>query len=199
MRPVDIGIIGSGTAGAAAALFLSRAGHTVTVYERVEHPRPLGAGILLQPTGQAVLARLGLRDAVVGRANPIDDLRCERLGARRVFRVRYAALPGGHRGYGLHRGALFELLFAALQRQPLTLKLGVEVRDLAVTADGEGQWFVTADGRRLGPLVPLGWIRDRLMPIATAIPAVERLMVKAMAGLSLGFGLGRPLRLPPPP
>jgi len=151
MRSLDIGIIGSGTAGAAAALFLARAGHTVTVYERVEHPKAIGAGILLQPTGQAVLARLGLRDSVLARAAPIDDLRCERVGRRRVFRMRYAALPGGHQGYGLHRGVLFEQLFAALQRSALTLKLGVEVRDLAVTNDRDGQWFVTTDGRRLGP------------------------------------------------
>jgi 2-polyprenyl-6-methoxyphenol hydroxylase-like FAD-dependent oxidoreductase len=151
MRPLDIGIIGSGTAGAAAALFLARAGHTVTVYERVEHPRPIGAGILLQPTGQAVLARLGLRDAVVARAAPSTTCAASASIDAACFACATAAIPGGHQGYGLHRGVLFEQLFAALRRSAVTLHLGVEVRDLAVTDDREGQWFVTADGRRLGP------------------------------------------------
>ena len=41
---------------APAALFLARAGHTVEVFERVAEPGPVGAGITLQPTGQAVMA-----------------------------------------------------------------------------------------------------------------------------------------------
>jgi len=52
-----IGVIRCGTAGAAAALFLARAGHDVRVFERVAEPGPVGAGIV-QPSGQAVLARL---------------------------------------------------------------------------------------------------------------------------------------------
>ena len=36
----------------------TRRGHTVSVFERVAKPGPVGAGITLQPTGQAALARL---------------------------------------------------------------------------------------------------------------------------------------------
>ena len=59
MRALDVGIIGGGTAGSAAAVFLARAGHRVTLYERVPEPRPVGAGITIQPTGLHVLCRLG--------------------------------------------------------------------------------------------------------------------------------------------
>jgi 2-polyprenyl-6-methoxyphenol hydroxylase-like FAD-dependent oxidoreductase len=62
---LDVGIIGCGTAGSAAALLLTRAGHRVTVYERVPGPGPVGAGIVLQPTGQHALSRLGLLERVV--------------------------------------------------------------------------------------------------------------------------------------
>ena len=65
---LDVAIIGAGTAGSAAALLLARAGHQVTVYERVATPGPVGAGISLQPTGQAVLARLGLLAPILARA-----------------------------------------------------------------------------------------------------------------------------------
>ena len=63
MKPLEIGIIGAGTAGSAAALFLSRDGHKVTLFERVSEPRAIGAGIVLQPSGMSVLAALGLLPA----------------------------------------------------------------------------------------------------------------------------------------
>lgn len=150
MRTLDVGVIGCGTAGAAAALFLSRAGHKVTVYERVDDPQAVGAGVMLQPTGQAVLAGLGLLENVLARAAPIDALRCHTLGGRTLFHLRYASVPGAHRGYGLHRGVLFEQLFRAVREADVTLRLGVEVVDLAAGADG-AQWFVTKEGARLGP------------------------------------------------
>ena len=74
MTPLDVGIVGCGTAGQAAALFLARAGHRVTLYERVTEPGPVGAGIISQPSGMAVLAELGLLAPVLARGAPV---RCE--------------------------------------------------------------------------------------------------------------------------
>jgi 2-polyprenyl-6-methoxyphenol hydroxylase-like FAD-dependent oxidoreductase len=147
---LDVGVIGAGTAGAAVALALVRAGHRVTVYERVRQPEANGAGILLQPTGQCALRRLGLLDAVLARCAPIAQLRCETLGRREVFRLRYDDIPGGHKGYGLHRGVLFRALFDALGPAGVTLRTGVEVEDLAEAREG---WvhFVTPSRERLGP------------------------------------------------
>lgn len=150
-RPLDVGVIGCGTAGAAAALLLCRAGHKVTVYERVERPNAVGAGIMLQPTGQAVLASLGLLDGVLARAEALGSLRCETLARRQLFKLKYGALPGGHRGYGLHRGALFERLFAAVRSCGVTLETAAEVADLQATDDNAGLWFVQPDRTRLGP------------------------------------------------
>lgn len=150
MRPLDVGVIGAGTAGAAAALFLSRQGHKVTVYERVPDPKPVGAGILLQPTGQAVLRRLGLAEAVIARTAPVESLRCQTVRGRTVFTLRYDRAPGHHQGRGLHRGVLFEALYGAVRRASLTLVSGVEVVDLADAKEG-GQWFLTSDGGKRGP------------------------------------------------
>ena len=55
-----VAVVGCGTGGPAAALLLKAAGHDVEIFERFNTPSPIGAGLLLQPTGQAVLARLGL-------------------------------------------------------------------------------------------------------------------------------------------
>jgi len=149
-RSLDVGIVGAGTAGSAAALFLSRAGHRVTVYERVERPGPVGAGILLQPTGQAVLARLGLLGPILERGARIDRLRCKTASGRQLFELRYADVDPSLFGVGLHRGTLFQSLFDAVRASPvITLKLGVELTALAST-DG-GRFVVDASGRRHGP------------------------------------------------
>lgn len=62
-RLLEIGVIGCGVGGHAAAFLLADAGHSVTVMERFAEARPMGAGLLLQPTGLAVLDRLGIGDA----------------------------------------------------------------------------------------------------------------------------------------
>jgi 2-polyprenyl-6-methoxyphenol hydroxylase-like FAD-dependent oxidoreductase len=151
MRPTDIGIIGCGTAGSAAALLLARAGHRVTVYERVPEPGAIGAGVMLQPTGQAVLARLGLLDAVIARAAPVEKLRCETVAGRCLFDLRYDRLPEGYKGYGLHRGVLFDALFRAVKAAPVALRCGVAIENLCPTDDHRGLWFVTPEGERHGP------------------------------------------------
>lgn len=124
---LDVGVVGCGFAGAATGLLLARAGHAVTIYERVPQPTAIGAGILLQPTGLAVLARLGLYDEVHGRGAPVTSLDCRAASGRRLFDVHYAQIaPGGH-GLGIHRGALFEALLAALEVAGVRLATGVEI------------------------------------------------------------------------
>ncbi|MDQ3037492.1 MAG: FAD-dependent monooxygenase [Myxococcota bacterium] len=147
---LDVGIVGAGTAGSAAALFLARAGHRVTVYERVEDPRPVGAGIVLQPTGQAVLARLGLLAPILERGARIDRLRCETDARRTVVDIAYADVDARLFGLGLHRGVLFEVLFAAARAEPnVVMRLGVEI--VASEEAGEGQVVIDASGERHGP------------------------------------------------
>jgi flavin-dependent dehydrogenase len=64
----DVVVAGGGPAGATLAILLGRAGLRVDVYEARRFPRekPCGEGIM--PGGVAVLGRLGLREAVGGRA-----------------------------------------------------------------------------------------------------------------------------------
>jgi 2-polyprenyl-6-methoxyphenol hydroxylase-like FAD-dependent oxidoreductase len=63
-RPLDIAIVGAGITGLACATLLSRDGHRVVVYERFDTSRPIGSGLMLQPTGLAALQRLGLRETI---------------------------------------------------------------------------------------------------------------------------------------
>jgi 2-polyprenyl-6-methoxyphenol hydroxylase-like FAD-dependent oxidoreductase len=119
------------------SLFLARAGHKVTIYERVAEPLPVGAGITLQPTGQAVLARLGLLAPILERAARIDRLHAVRHGGRTLVDLRYAAIDKRLFGLGLHRGVLFTTLHDAVKREPgVTLRCGVGVTGVEHAPDG---------------------------------------------------------------
>jgi 2-polyprenyl-6-methoxyphenol hydroxylase-like FAD-dependent oxidoreductase len=147
VKPLDVGIVGCGTAGPAAALFLARQGHRVTLYERVADPGPVGAGIILQPSGMAVLAELGLLAPVLARGARLDGLRCVNAQQRTVVDLRYRDLGDGWFGLGLHRGALFETLFGAVRTRPeIALKTGVDVR--AHERRGDHELWVLCDGAR---------------------------------------------------
>jgi 2-polyprenyl-6-methoxyphenol hydroxylase-like FAD-dependent oxidoreductase len=127
MRALRVGIVGCGTAGAAADLFLSRAGHDVTLFERVPEPGPVGAGIMMQPSGLLVLERLGLAERILTRGARVDRLVCETTAGARLLDLEYAVLGEGLFGVGLHRGVLFETLYAALRASAVHLRLGVEI------------------------------------------------------------------------
>lgn len=105
-----IAIVGYGTAGQAAALFLARQGHRLSVFEQAAEPGPVGAGFLLQPIGLAVLARLGLHEQALAHGQRIERLYgCNERG-RRVMDMRYADHAPDCFGLGMTRGSLFTLL-----------------------------------------------------------------------------------------
>ncbi|WP_448662716.1 FAD-dependent oxidoreductase [Sphingomonas sp. CJ20] len=124
VQRLRIAIAGCGTAGLAAALLLHRDGHDVVLFERFDAAGPVGSGLMLQPTGLAVLATLGLAEDAIARGARIDRLfgSAGRSG-RTVLDVRYAALGRGDRfGVGIHRGALFAVLHDAV------VAAGIEIR-----------------------------------------------------------------------
>ncbi|MDB4936277.1 MAG: Oxidoreductase [Labilithrix sp.] len=154
MRALDVGIIGGGTAGSAAAVFLARAGHRVTLYERVSEPRPVGAGITIQPTGLHVLCRLELYPYIVSRGAHIDRLLCESVTRKRLVDLSYGTVGDDLFGVGLHRGVLFEALLAAVAREDITVRNGVEIVDLERTEHGgapRASWFIDVNRQRHGP------------------------------------------------
>jgi 2-polyprenyl-6-methoxyphenol hydroxylase-like FAD-dependent oxidoreductase len=156
----DIGVVGAGFAGAAAALFLAERGHRVTVYEEAAHPEPVGAGILMQPSGLSVLADLGLLDGALARGSRVESLQCKTPSGRPVLDLSYRDLFPAWSGLGMHRGALFELLHDQLSPRGVTVVAGASVRSSRLvprgirpilqdgTELGQHQLLVVADGAR---------------------------------------------------
>lgn len=131
----DVAVVGAGPSGLAAALMLARQGRRVVVHERFAAPRPVGAGFLLQPTGLAVLDRLGLTQRVEALAQPVTRLFGRAAPTyRTVLDVRYADLKRPRTALGVHRAALFDVLYRACLAQ------GVDFQtDRDVVAAGQGR------------------------------------------------------------
>ncbi|MET3579435.1 2-polyprenyl-6-methoxyphenol hydroxylase-like FAD-dependent oxidoreductase [Mesorhizobium robiniae] len=146
---LDIAIAGAGPAGLATALYLRRAGHRVTIFERFDVPKPVGSGLILQPTGLTVLADLGLLDDILALGSRIDRLHgADAKTGRTVLDVRYDAQRHGRFGLAVHRVALFGVLFRAVWREAIVIETGVE---LETQEAGERAMLVCGNGRRTGP------------------------------------------------
>jgi len=107
-----IAIIGCGPAGLSAAIALHDKWHEVSLFERFEQAGPVGSGLMLQPTGLAVLERFGLRDEVEAIGQRIDGM----LGriapnGKIVLDIEYSVLSSEMYGVAIHRAALFHILF----------------------------------------------------------------------------------------
>jgi 2-polyprenyl-6-methoxyphenol hydroxylase-like FAD-dependent oxidoreductase len=148
-KPLAIGIVGAGTAGAAAATFLARAGHRVDLLECVPNPGPVGAGITLQPTGQYALARLGLREHVESHGARIDQLVATRRGGKPLVNLPYASVDPRLYGVGIHRGVLFQALFDAAKATTANVTCGVKIDKSIVR--GETRVLVDDKGVEHGP------------------------------------------------
>lgn len=133
----NIAIIGSGPAGLSAALYLRRQGKNVTIFEQFDSPRPVGSGLMLQPTGLSVLHDLGLLDAVLKRGQRVDRiLGKDAFTDKKVLNVYYDKLSGGRFGLGTHRHCLFEVLFEQACKEGVVFEFETTISRLETGASG---------------------------------------------------------------
>lgn len=144
-----IGVVGCGTAGQAAAMYFARAGHHVTVFERTPQLGPVGAGILLQPTGLRVLNELGVGDQIARLSSPVHRLSGLNQRGRTVLDVRYSDREPGLFGLGVHRGSLFSTLLCRMNELKIDIRTAVDVRSYTQPRRGVVELFDDAQ-RSLG-------------------------------------------------
>ncbi len=149
MPSYTIAICGAGTTGLAAAAFLAVEGHQVQIFERFPKAQPLGAGFMLQPTGLACLARLGLDTATIALGRRITRIHGETTAGRTIFDLGYDELAPHLFAVGIHRAALFQLLHDHV------LKLGIPISCATEIVDSQrvvgGRTVIDKAGTTHGP------------------------------------------------
>lgn len=135
-RPLDVVVVGCGTAGTVAATLLAEQGHRVTLLEQAERPSAVGAGIMLQHLGLEVLDRLGLLTALREVSRPVRRVDALTRSGRTLMDFGYADVPGAEPALGVHRGALFGLLHDRVSASAAQVETGVVVRGVRPDVDG---------------------------------------------------------------
>lgn len=146
MKNKSIAILGAGTTGLAAASFLKIAGFEVVLYEKFQTPKPMGAGLLLQPTGLACLARLNLDQEAKKFAAQVNRLQGMTVDQREIFDLYYKDLAPNLFGLGIHRGTLFHLLYEKAKSLNVEIITGFEACDITISK--EKHILISSDGRR---------------------------------------------------
>lgn len=123
-----VAIVGAGIAGLAASIYLSRAGFNVTLFERAWAIEAVGSGILLQPSGLAVLNDLGILEECLAEGAPIQGVvGTSPLGRRLILNTRYDDWKQGAHGLGIHRSTLHNALYHKMKSAGVDLVLNSDV------------------------------------------------------------------------
>ncbi|WP_404307177.1 FAD-dependent oxidoreductase [Neorhodopirellula lusitana] len=145
---MNIAVVGSGIAGTTMAWQLADHGHSVTLFEQAGKCGPIGAGILLQPSGQAVLARLGVLDEVRLKTAKISNLLAQHRSGRTLVHLPYEKVSNELFGLGVLRSHLFHILFDRC------VSAGVQVREgqliASYSATDDGVELIGKDGDKKG-------------------------------------------------
>ena len=122
----------------------------VQLLERFAAPRPVGAGLLLQPTGLACLARLGLDEGALALGAVIYDIDGRTAGGWPVLAIDYRRLRPHLFGLGIHRASLFALLHDEVARLAVPIATGIDA--IRVERHARGRTVVVdRSGRHHGP------------------------------------------------
>lgn len=111
----------------------------------------MGSGLILQPPGLEVLDWLGPGPSLRRLGQPLDRLYGRAIGSGRVvLDVKYKALGEGLRGLGVHRAALFNVLYDEVLGGGLTIASSRRIAGLSRASDGRPV-LLAHDGARHGP------------------------------------------------
>lgn len=174
MIRLNIAIIGAGTAGIAAAIFLARQGHDVSLFEKFSALEPVGAGLLLQPSGLAVFENLGVLSHAISLGTIATGLEGQLPGGKLLVNSHYKQASPDFYGLGIHRAALCHVLKSKASEYPDRIQwhMGYDIQHLEERQDhtrisglagdhrysAEFDMVIVANGAR-SELRPVHWVK----------------------------------------
>jgi 2-polyprenyl-6-methoxyphenol hydroxylase-like FAD-dependent oxidoreductase len=142
---MDVLIVGAGIGGLTLALRLHQAGLSCRIYEAAPALQPLGVGISLLPHGTRELAELGLVDRI--RAVAVEFKESCFFSSRGQLIHREPAPGAEWPQFLIHRGALHEVLLAAVRDRLGAARLHLGHAVAGVEQDESGVTLRFRDGR----------------------------------------------------
>jgi flavin-dependent dehydrogenase len=164
----DVAVVGSGPAGAAAALFAARSGRRVILIDKQAFPRDKPCGEGLMPSGRAPLRELDLEDSVVKQgAPPLNGVQFSLLDQPPAV-APFPARNGEQAGLGIRRLDFDSRMIDAVLKQPsIQFHPRTPAHDIqrrpaglsVLTSNGDihARYVVVADGLRSPLRHRLGW------------------------------------------
>lgn len=150
----EVAVIGAGIGGLATAILLQRQGMSTVVFERRAEGEGLGAGILLQSNGLAVLDPIGVVDELRAEGS---ELRSVRLLDGRLRPIIENPVPGaGGEGTALvvARSGLHRALLRVAQSEGVTVVHGRRLQE--ITGSDTDPQLVFDDGTEPAPHLVVG-------------------------------------------
>ena len=130
---LDVGVVGAGVAGLAAAIALCRAGHNVTIYERSTFKNEIGAAISFTPNANLILDRWGFDARKAGETEKRCNRRLdpETLECQRFDDLTMVESEFGHKFNAFHRVDMHQEIRRIAEKAGAAIKLGSEVVDVS--------------------------------------------------------------------
>jgi 2-polyprenyl-6-methoxyphenol hydroxylase-like FAD-dependent oxidoreductase len=145
----DVLVVGGGIGGLVLARALARLGVAVTVVERADGLRALGAGISLGANAMRALGSIGIGEAVAARGNVLGVAAITDARGRTLSAADIATLTARHGpAYAFDRGSLHAALADGLVEMGIEIRCGTTVAEISEEEQGAGVTVETSDGLR---------------------------------------------------
>lgn len=130
----NIGIVGAGIAGLTIAYLLKEQGHDVTLIEKSENIQAVGAGFILQPSGQFILKQLDLFHEIYKEGTELNSIKALLKNGKKLVSIKY---PSGCFGLGIKRHDLFKVLYNKCLSSKVNIIDSTEILDISQNKEVE--------------------------------------------------------------
>lgn len=122
---LKIAVIGAGVSGLSVASILAKAGHEVSVFEKNQRIREVGAGIQISPNGFCVLKEIGLsKEVIQSSIRNKSILICDYQNGQKLLQFDQSSVLGKENFRLLHRADLINLLYRSAVSNKVSFNLG---------------------------------------------------------------------------